>query len=107
MVMFSLKRGGGGGASGKSAYDIAVDNGFEGSEEDWLESLKGKDGAKGDQGEPGPKGDDGAQGPPGADGADGQDGAQGPAGADGADGFPSESQWNDLVGRVDALETEE
>lgn len=29
---------------GKSAYDIAVANGFEGSEEEWLASLKGVDG---------------------------------------------------------------
>lgn len=28
---------------GKSAYQIAVDNGFEGSEEEWLESLMGSD----------------------------------------------------------------
>lgn len=27
--------------SGKSAYDIAVDNGFKGSEKEWLDSLKG------------------------------------------------------------------
>jgi len=29
---------------GLSAYEIAVKNGFDGSEEEWLESLKGKDG---------------------------------------------------------------
>ncbi len=29
---------------GKSAYDIAVENGFVGTELEWLESLKGKDG---------------------------------------------------------------
>ena len=28
-------------ATGKSAYEIAVDNGFVGTEEEWLESLKG------------------------------------------------------------------
>ena len=28
--------------NGKSAYELAVDNGFEGTEEEWLESLKGK-----------------------------------------------------------------
>ena len=28
------------GADGDSAYDIAKDNGFEGTEEEWLESLK-------------------------------------------------------------------
>lgn len=32
------------GLDGASAYDIATSNGFKGSEEEWLESLKGKDG---------------------------------------------------------------
>ena len=32
------------GANGKSAYEIAVDNGFEGSKQEWLESLNGADG---------------------------------------------------------------
>ena len=31
-----------GSGGGKSAYEIAVDNGFSGSESEWLESLKGK-----------------------------------------------------------------
>jgi hypothetical protein len=35
---------GGTGADGKSAYEIAQEHGFEGSEEDWLESLKGDKG---------------------------------------------------------------
>lgn len=43
----------GGGASGKSAYDVAVDNGFQGSEEEWLASLKGEPGDQGDPGKPG------------------------------------------------------
>ena len=30
---------------GKSAYDIAVDNGFVGTEQEWLESLKGESGS--------------------------------------------------------------
>lgn len=29
------------GVNGKSAYEIAVDNGFIGSEEEWLKSLQG------------------------------------------------------------------
>lgn len=29
-----------GNLTGKSAYQIAVDNGFEGTEQEWLESLK-------------------------------------------------------------------
>ena len=67
----------------------------------------GADGAQGPKGDPGPQG---LQGPAGADGADGADGAKGDKGdpgADGADGFPSEAQWNDLVARVEALETPE
>ena len=39
--------GGGSGTAGKSAYEIAVDNGFVGTETEWLESLKGSDGNKG------------------------------------------------------------
>ena len=35
------------GVDGKSAYDLAVDNGFTGTEEEWLTSLKGKDGSAG------------------------------------------------------------
>ena len=33
------------GKDGKSAYRVAVDNGFEGSESEWLESLKGEPGS--------------------------------------------------------------
>src|SRR5699024_10479509 len=68
--------GGGAGEPGKSAYEIAVDQGFEGDEQAWLESLKG------DKGDPGP------QGPPGADGKDGADGEQGPPGPPGKDAEP-------------------
>jgi len=38
------------GANGKSAYELAVDNGFEGTEEEWLASLKGEDGVIGSDG---------------------------------------------------------
>ena len=41
--------------SGKSAYEIAVERGFRGSESEWLDSLKG---------EPGPPGADGRDGDP-------------------------------------------
>lgn len=57
---------------GQSAYALAVQLGFTGSEAAWIASLKG---AKGDKGD---KGDTGAQGPKGATGATGP---QGPAGA--------------------------
>lgn len=36
------------GLDGKSAYEIAVDNGFVGTEEEWLESLHGADGRDGE-----------------------------------------------------------
>ena len=39
---------------GKSAYAIAVAHGFRGTEQEWLDSLKG---LQGPQGDPGPKGD--------------------------------------------------
>lgn len=47
------------GARGKSAYQVAVDNGFEGTEKEWLESLKGEDGTPGPMGPQGPAGKDG------------------------------------------------
>ncbi|MGN0797859.1 MAG: S1C family serine protease [Christensenellales bacterium] len=44
---------------GLSAYEIAVQNGFEGTEAEWLESLKGADGADGVDGSNGLNGADG------------------------------------------------
>ncbi|QGG51613.1 hypothetical protein [Lysinibacillus pakistanensis] len=46
------------GPEGKSAYDLALQNGFEGTMEEWIVSLKG---------ETGPRGPEGPQGPPGQD----------------------------------------
>lgn len=40
------------GEDGLSAYEVAIKNGFEGTEEEWLESLKGEDGAPCDCPEP-------------------------------------------------------
>ena len=42
-----------GGSDGASAYQIAVANGFEGTEQEWLASLQGPAGAQGAQGSPG------------------------------------------------------
>jgi len=39
-----------GSVNGKSAYDVAVEKGFEGTEEEWLDSLKGTQGEKGEAG---------------------------------------------------------
>lgn len=56
---------------GKSAYAIAVAHGFKGSEQDWLDSLRG------------PKGDPGKNGVDGVNGEQGLQGIQGPPGKDG------------------------
>lgn len=41
------------GAPGKSAYQVALDNGFVGDQTQWLASLKGSTGDKGDKGDQG------------------------------------------------------
>ncbi|MNK33283.1 Collagen triple helix repeat protein [compost metagenome] len=103
------------GPAGKSAYEVAVDEGFVGDETAWLASLVGADGPQGAVGAPGADGADGADGAPGATGAagasayevavaegfvgdeaawllslvgpEGPEGPQGPAGNDGAPGI--------------------
>ena len=105
---------GGAGTAGKSAYEIAVEHGFEGTEEEWLESLKG---------EPGPPGADGKSayeiavdnGFEGTEeewlaslkGEQGPPGEQGPQGPPGKDGFGTEAQYNDIIARLEALESAE
>ena len=96
---------------GKSAYEVAVENGFSGTEAEWLASLKGATGAPGangkdgtdgktpyvgdngnwfvgsdDTGKPsrGAKGDKGDKGSPGAKGDKGEPGAKGDKGDPGA-----------------------
>ena len=99
------------GADGKSAYEIAVDNGYEGTVQEWLASLLGATGADGKsaydiavengftgtqtewlasligatgaQGDKGDKGDTGAQGEKGDKGDRGDAGAAGSNGQDG------------------------
>ena len=66
---------------GQSAYTLAVQLGFTGSEADWIASLKGATGPQGPQGPTGPQGATGARGPTGATGPQGPRGPQGPAGA--------------------------
>lgn len=70
------------GENGISAYDVAVINGFTGTQAEWLASLKGEKGDKGDKGDKGEQGERGLQG---AQGPRGYQGEQGPAGADGQD----------------------
>lgn len=74
-----ISNGGGGestpgpaGPKGDSAYQVAVANGFVGSESEWIASLKGPKGDPGQTGSQGPQGPSGAQGPQGVKGADGK-----------------------------------
>ncbi len=60
-----------------SAYGIAVNHGFTGTEEEWIESLKGEKGEKGDKGD---KGDTGLTGPKGDKGDKGDTGEKGDTG---------------------------
>ena len=97
------------GTDGKSAYQIAVEQGYQGSESDWLSSLKGDKGEKGNTGAKGNPGQDGADGKSayaiavehgyedseekwllslkGEKGDTGERGEKGDAGVDGKDGF--------------------
>ena len=74
------------GKDGKSAYEIAVEHGFVGTEVEWLESLKGVDGKDGVNGKDGCDGRNGVDGLLGKDGKDGADGLPGRDGIDGTDG---------------------
>ena len=89
------------GEPGKSAYQSAVDNGFKGTEKEWLASLKGQPGEKGAKGDIGPIG---------PAGEDGKDGAVGPAGPQGSPGIylgttePTDvSVWLDPSGDADIV----
>lgn len=64
-------------AQAKNAYQIAVENGFVGTEAEWLESLKGEKGADGKDGINGKDGKDGKNGVDGQDGKDGTNGTDG------------------------------
>ena len=76
--------------NGKSAYEIAVENGFEGSEAEWLESLKGTQGEQGEKGDSGAQGEKGEQGEKGDTGAQGEKGEQGEQGEKGDTGAQGE-----------------
>ena len=84
------------GEDGKSAFEIAQANGFEGTEEEWLESLKGEMGPQGEAGPEGPMGPQGEAGP------------EGPMGPQGEKGEPfkyedfTEEQLADLVKNIES-----
>ncbi len=71
------------GTDGRSAYQIAMANGYYGNESQWLLSLKGADGAAG------------------TNGANGAAGAQGAAGADGKSAYQL-AQLNGYTGTLQA-----
>ena len=79
---------------GQSAYALAVQLGYTGSEAAWIASLKGATGPQGPQGPTGPQGATGAGGPTGATGPQGPRGPQGPQGPAGASAVAaSGSNW--------------
>jgi hypothetical protein len=71
---------------GPSAYEVALAEGFVGTEDEWLASLEGPQGAQGPKGDTGPQGIQGATGPKGDVGATGTQGATGPKGDTGPQG---------------------
>lgn len=83
------------GNDGRSAFQVAVANGFTGTELEWLASLVGPEGAAstvpGPQGEPGVQGERGLTGLTGATGAKGDKGDRGPAGIQGPKGDRGET----------------
>lgn len=114
------------GANGKSAYQIATENGFNGTEIEWLASLHGQDGQPGVAGNNGENGTNGKSayqiaqdngfngtevewlaslhGQNGQDGQDGQPGAAGTNGTNGVDGVtphidPTTKHW--MIGNTD------
>ena len=62
------------GKDGKSAYEIFVENGYQGSLQKWMEDIMPKGGAGGGSGTAGPKGDKGEAGPAGPAGPVGPQG---------------------------------
>ena len=73
-----------------------------------LNRIEAAGAAKAAQGPKGDKGDKGDPGTPGADGAKGDKGDkgdQGDPGTPGANGFGTEAQYNDIIARLEALET--
>lgn len=111
------------GANGKSAYQIATENGFNGTESEWLASLHGHDGQDGQPGAAGNNGENGTNGKSAYQiaqdngfngtevewlaslhGQNGQNGQPGANGNDGTDGItphidPTTKHW--MIGDTD------
>ena len=80
------------GIDGKSAYQIWLDNGNTGTQADFLNWLKGKDGTNGADGK------DGTNGADGKDGTNGKDGLNGKDGKDGANGKSAYELYKEKYG---------
>ena len=86
------------GTKGYSAYEVAVQQGFEGTVDEWLSSLQGPQGPQGEQGEQGiqgPKGEQGIQGLKGEQGIQGPKGEQGETGQDGYTPIKGTDYWTE------------
>ena len=91
------------GQNGLSAYELAVQNGYSGTEQQWLSTaIVGPQGPQGPIGLTGATGPQGIAGTNGTNGANGAQGPQGPAGQNGLSAFEiavqngytgTESQW--------------
>lgn len=79
------------GADGLSAYELAVQAGFVGSEAAWQASLVGPQGLTGPTGDTGPQGPAGATGAQGPKGDTGATGAKGDTGAQGIQGVKGDT----------------
>lgn len=75
------------GIQGLSAYQVAVQHGFKGTEDEWLISLKGEKGETGPKGDKGDTGEKGATGERGPQGLQGERGLQGDRGEKGEQGI--------------------
>ena len=83
---------------GKSAYELAEEHGYVGTEEEWLASLKGERGERGQQGVQGQKGEQGARGEQGLRGLQGEQGQKGDTGAKGDRGEKGQTGDRGLKG---------
>lgn len=74
------------GVPGPSMYEEAVENGYTGTEQEWLDERSGPKGDKGDKGDTGPQGIPGPQGIQGIQGPQGVQGEKGDKGDTGEKG---------------------
>ncbi len=111
------------GMNGKNAYELAVENGFVGTRQEWLDSLSGTNGVNGTDGKNGKSayeiacdngfvgsveewllslqfGEKGEDGKDGVNGINGKDGKNGRDGVDGKDGLGIDGAHIDKRGRL-------